>query len=251
MRAGSPPHPPFGVEPVGEGGLVERDPLLLGQGDLPARLVRDHPSVHGRLAQHRGLRGPGGGQSSRTLPSQRGLSLAPAPRQQQDGGGRHQPRVGDSGVSPRGRGRLCTYVPVALVGIAPDVPLDVLAAGRAVHAATWGGQGCHPPYATGWFCAPKRVLPPAEELGLHPKDAPSKPSPSPGRGLGTRGAAGDGLGGTKGAGHAPGVLLGQVGASLQAGDHVCKAGTPRGEGLRGNPPGTRSTPSPSQILLLL
>jgi len=58
---GPSPRPPFGVEPVGEGRLVERDPLLPGQGDLPAQLVGDHPGVHGRLAQHRGLRGAGQG----------------------------------------------------------------------------------------------------------------------------------------------------------------------------------------------
>lgn len=53
------PPPPLGVEPVGEGRLVERDALLAGQGDLPAQLIGDHPGVHGRLAQHRGLRGAG------------------------------------------------------------------------------------------------------------------------------------------------------------------------------------------------
>lgn len=40
-----------------------------------------------------------------------------------------------------GRAGLCTYIPVALAWVAPDVPIDVLAARGAVHTETHGEGG--------------------------------------------------------------------------------------------------------------
>lgn len=57
--------------------------------------------------------------------------------------------------------------------------------------------------------------------------------------------------------HSPDVLLGVVGASYQAGDQVCKAGTPQGEGPPPAPQHTstsapgHSVPLPSRILILI
>lgn len=186
MRAGSPPHPPFGVEPVGEGGLVERDPLLLGQGDLPTRLVRDHPGVHGRLAQHRGLRGPGGGQSSRA-PSQRGLSLAPAPRQQQDGGGRHQPRVGDSRVSPRGGGQALYVRPGSPGGHCPRCPPRCPCSRQGSTRCNMGGSGLPPPVCHRVVLCPKTCPPPGRGAGAAPQGCPQQAQPQPRERVGDKG----------------------------------------------------------------
>lgn len=124
--------------------------------------------------------------------------------------------MGDT--SQESRALLCTYIPVALLRVAPDVPLDVLAASRAVHTEThrMNGMGTEVLMGTG-------------------SDA----------GLGTAQT------------HcwwdscSPDVLLGEMGTSDQTGDQVCKAGMPQGEGLCGTPTAPSSpwgTPSlsPSQ-----
>lgn len=79
--------------------------------------------------------------------------------------------------------RWATYVPVALAWVAPDVPVDVLAARGAVHAETRGKGGVRARSHPNAPCTPALLpIPPR----LHPKSPGASAARAPGRGMGTK-----------------------------------------------------------------
>lgn len=196
-----PSHPPLGVEPVGEGGLVERDPLLLGQGDLPARLVRDHPGVHGRLAQHRGLRGPRGG-SEQPGPLPAGAEPGPCPLPA--AGRRWQAPAtswGHPSVTPRG-GQALYVRPGSPGGHCPRCPprCPCSRQGSTRCNAGWGVSAATPRTPQGGF-VPRNVSSPRQRSwGCTPRMPPASPAPASREGWGQGALLGTGWGAPRGAG---------------------------------------------------
>lgn len=82
-----------------------------------------------------------------------------------------------------GRAGLCTYIPVALVRVAPDVPVDVLAARGAVHTETHGEGGVRSRSRPNPLCTPILLpIPP----WLHPKSPGVSAARAPRRGMGMK-----------------------------------------------------------------
>lgn len=112
-----------------------------------------------------------------------------------------------------------------------------------------GGQGSLPPHPIPFehpLCSPSRQGCTPKALG---QAQPRNPGDGRGQNQGLMGlAAMPGWGTSKqgplaAPGHSPNMLLGVVGASNQAGDQVCKAGTPQGEGHPPGPPPPTTAPT--------